>query len=346
MQTKVRMVVVGCGGMARHHLKKIVQQLDTTHIAALCDPDPAVFEQAGEIFAEAGLAMPPTWQSLDNMLMDIGDQLDAAFIITPHAYHHDQTVACLEAGLDVLLEKPMAVNAREAQSLIEARNRTGRLLVVAFQGSLSPQVRMGERLLRSGGLGQIHNISAVAWQNWKALTINSWRQNPVLSGGGFMFDTGAHVLNTVSDLAGENFVEVAAWFDNRDTPVDILAAAIGRLQSGALVTLNGCGDTIKSCFSDIRFFCSEGILQTTMWGDYLNVQRAGETELQPVEVPASMGVWQQFLAVRAGTLPNPCPPEVGLRMVQLWDALQASARQGGRPVPSSGALLQLPLNSL
>jgi predicted dehydrogenase len=337
MQTKVRMAMVGCGGMARHHLKKIAQQLDTTHIAALCDPNPAMFEQAGKLFEKAGLDMPPTWQSLEKMLTDAGDQLDAAFIITPHAYHHDQTVACLEAGLDVLLEKPMAVNAREAQSLIEARDRTGRLLVVAFQGSLSPQVRMGEKLLRSGELGQILNISAVVWQNWKAMTTNTWRQNPALSGGGFMFDTGAHVLNTVSDLAGEDFVEVAAWFDNRNTEVDILAAAIGRLQSGALVTLNGCGDTIKSCFSDIRVFCTEGILQTTMWGDYLNVQRAGRKKLRPIKVPDSMGVWQQFLAVRDGTLANPCPPEIGLRMVQLWDALQESARQGGRPVVGNGA---------
>ena len=71
------------------------------------------------------------------------------------AYHHDQTKACLEAGLDVLLEKPMVMNAKEARSLIETRDRTGKLLVVAFPGSLSPQIRTAVSMLRSGSLGSI-----------------------------------------------------------------------------------------------------------------------------------------------------------------------------------------------
>ncbi len=147
-----------------------------------------------------------------------------------------------------------------------------------------------------------------------------------------MNDTGAHMLNTIADLAGEDFVEVAAWFDQRGTAVDILAAAIGRLEAGALVTLNGSGDTIPSCWSDIRVFCTEGILQTTMWGDFLRVQRRGRKQLRKVKCPPSWGVWQQFLAVRSGEIENPCPPEVGLRMARLWDALQESAAQGGQPV--------------
>ena len=47
------------------------------------------------------------------------------------------------------------------------------------------------------------------------------------------------------------------------------------------------------------------------------------------EVPESLGTWQQFLAVRSGKMANPCPPEVGLRMAKLWDAIQKSAAQGG-----------------
>jgi predicted dehydrogenase len=148
-----------------------------------------------------------------------------------------------------------------------------------------------------------------------------------------MFDTGAHLLNTLSDLAGEPFVEVAAWFDFRDTPVDILAAAMGRLKSGVLVTINGCGDTIPTYGSDIRVFCTNGILQTGIWGGFLRVQRRGSKQLRAVKCPPTLGVWQQFLAVRSGQLDNPSPPEVGLRMSQLWDALQASAAQGGKPVP-------------
>ena len=121
------------------------------------------------LFVEAGLTAPPNQPDLDRLLREHGDRLDAAFIITPHAFHHDQTVACMEAGLDVLLEKPMVMNAGEARSLIAARDRTGRLLVVAFPGSLSPQIRTASAMLRSGELGRLWNISATVWQNWGAV---------------------------------------------------------------------------------------------------------------------------------------------------------------------------------
>jgi predicted dehydrogenase len=120
--------------------------------------------------------------------------------------------------------------------------------------------------------------------------------------------------------------------DNRGTPVDILGTVMARTRSGAFVTLNGCGDAIKSCSSDVRVFCQQGILRTGVWGERLQVQRQGQNDLVPVRVPASHGQWEQFLRVRKGDLENPCPPEVGLRMARLWDMIQASAAQGGQPV--------------
>ncbi len=267
-----------------------------------------------------------------DLLAAHAQELDAAFIITPHVLHFGQAKMCLEAGLDVLLEKPMVMSADEAKALIDVRDRSGRLLVVAFNGSLSPHVREAVRILRSGELGRILNIHGVIWQNWQPNTTGTWRQMPELSGGGFMFDTGAHLLNTVADLAGEEFVEVAAWLDNRGAPVDIAATVMARLHSGALVTLSGCGNTIPSCESDIRVFCTEGILRTGAWGRDLDIQRSGEEALTPVPVAANRGVWDQFMDVRSGRIPNPSPPEVGLRMARLWDAMQASAADGGKPV--------------
>ena len=127
-------------------------------------------------------------------------------------------------------------------------------------------------------------------------------------------------------------MEVAAWLDNRGRPVDILGTVMGRLRSGALVTMNGCGEAIPSCASDVRVFCSQAILHTDIWGQWLAIQRHGRKTLRKVKVPPSLGVWEQFLAVREGRIPNPCPPEVGLRMAKLWDAIKASAAQGGIPV--------------
>jgi len=331
------MAMIGCGGMARYHLTQILRHQDTTHITALCEPSPAAYAHACEVFQDAGLQPPPNEPRLDRLLAERAGELDAVLIVTPHVFHYEQAVACMEAGLDVLLEKPMVMNAVEASSLIAHRDRTHRLLVVAFNGSLSPQIRTAVRMLRGGELGQLLNIHAVVWQSWELYTMNTWRQEPAMAGGGFLFDTGAHLLNTTADLAGEEFVEVSAWLDNRGRAVDITGSIMARLASGAFVTLAGCGATIESCASDVRVFCTQGILRTGVWGERLEVQRAGDPDLQAVETPPSHGAWEQFLAVRSGRIANPSPPEVGLRMARLWDMVQLSAALGGRPVTPAKA---------
>ena len=329
MTQPVRLAMIGCGSMARGHARRILQQQDTSQIIALYDPTEAAYNEMVQVFADAGLTAPPNAASLESLLAENKGKLDVAFIVTPHAYHYQQARDCLEAGLDVLLEKPMVVTAEEAKSLIETRDRTGKLLVIAFNGSLSPQIRTVSKMLRSGELGAILNVVAFVWEDWKEHYKGHWKQDAKISGGGFMFDTGAHMLNTVADLVGEDFVEVAAWLDDRDRTVDILGCVMARTRSGALVTMNACGSAIPSCASEIRVFCTEAIIRADIWGKFLDIQRSGETELTPVPVPASTGAWEQFLAVRSGKIDNPSPPEIGLRMARLWDAIRASAAQDG-----------------
>lgn len=331
----VRTVMIGVGGMARHHIKQMLKMADTTEIVVVSDPSKEAYAETVKVFKAAGLKAPPNIPDLNELVTEYASKLDAAFIITPHAYHHDQTKLCMEAGIDVLLEKPMVMNAQEAESLIEIRDRTKRLLVVAFQGSLSPEIRTLDKMLRSGELGAILTISGTVWQNWGPNTVDTWRQDPPLSGGGFLFDTGAHMLNTIADIAGEDFTDVAAWLDNNNRPVDTRATVMGKLQSGAMVTIAACGETIPSCASEIFVFCTKAIIRTGQWGERLLIQKHGSSEFEEVPVPASMGVWEQFLAVRNGLIPNPAPPEIGLRMSRLWDAVQASAAQNGAPIKAN-----------
>jgi predicted dehydrogenase len=316
------------GSMARHHLDVILERGDT-HVTAICEPSTRAYDAAAAEFRRRGLRVPPNEPDWRRFVETFANRLDAVFIVTPHVLHFIQATACLEAGLDVLLEKPMVMTAEEASALIATRDRTGRLVVVAFQGSLSPHVREAARLLRSGDLGPILNINAVAWQDWAARTAGTWRQDPSSSGGGFLFDTGAHMMNTVSDIAGEPFSQVAAWLEDDGHPVEIRAVVMARLASGALVTMNACGSAIPSCQSDIRVFTSKAILRTGIWGEGLEVQRAGSDRIQRLRPTTNGHVWEQFLQVRGGEIPNPSPPEIGLRMAQLWDAIRDSAAHSG-----------------
>ncbi len=330
-----RIAVIGCGGMARTHVTQMLEHPETNQVVVVSEPSPDAYAALEKLFAKAGLTPPPNQPDLTCLLDEYAGKLDAAFIITPHVYHHQQAKLCLEAGLDVLLEKPMVVHADEALDLIATRDRTGRYLVVAFNGSLSPRIRKATALLRSGEFGPILSIAAAVWQNWGTSTNGSWRQIPEIAGGGFMFDTGAHMLNTIADLAGEDFVEVAAWLDNYKRPVDMIGAVMGRLASGALVTMQACGETIHTWSSDIKVFCPGAIIRTDAWGKFLEIQRDGEADFTPIEFTDLPNPWDQFLAIRTGQIPNVSPPEVGLRMAKLWDAIQESARQHGQPVSIS-----------
>lgn len=338
--SKVRTIIIGVGGMARHHIKTMLQQQDTTEIVALCDPSQQMLELASALFIKAGLPVPTTGPALEPLLQEFSGELDAALIVTPHAYHLKQATACLESGLDVLLEKPMVMNAREARKLIKTTKTTGKLLVVAFPGSLSPQIRTAKEILASGSLGKMQSVNGFVWQNWRNNTTNTWRQMPKLSGGGFLFDTGAHLLNTTCDLLGEDFAEVAAWLDNRGAPVDIIGTVMGKTKSGVYVTMHGCGDAFPTFASEVILVGTGGLLRTGIWGERLEVQlgKAKGLAFTPrrVKVPPSLGVWEQFLDVRAGKMENPCPPQVGLRMAKLWDAINQSTQQGGKPVTLKG----------
>jgi predicted dehydrogenase len=329
---KVRVAMIGAGGMARGHVRNILRQQDTTEVIVVSDPSEEAYAEMVAVFTNANLPPPPNEKDLAKLLNDYKGKIDVAFIVTPHAYHYEQAKACLEAGLDVLLEKPMVVTAAEAEDLIRVRDTTGKLLVIAFNGSLSHQIRTASAMLAAGEVGTIQNIVAYVWEDWSEHYSGHWKQMPEISGGGFMFDTGAHMLNTVSDLAGQDFVEVAAWLDNRGKAIDILGCVMGRLESGALVTMNSCGNSIHACASEIRIFTTGAIIRTGIWGEYLEIQREGEKQLQTVSVPASLGAWEQFYAVRSGKMKNPSPPEIGLRMAKLWDAIQASAAQNGVPI--------------
>lgn len=323
---KTKAIVVGTGGFARHHIRTMLEMPRSTTLVGLVEPSKASQEQTEAIFAERGLACPPFYDSIRQLIRAQGSP-HAALIVTPHKYHFEHASDCLKNGLDVLIEKPMVMNVQEARELIRLRDKTGRLLMVAFPGSLSPAIWEAKRLIARGTLGKITAISAFAYQNWKRLTVGTWRQDPHISGGGFLFDTGSHMVNTVVDLLGEEVARVSALLDNRGTPVEIASSVSGVSRSGVFFSLTGAGDSIQ-CNSEITVFGDKAVLKTGIWGESLSLKQQHQADFVPLKYPASKGPWEQFLKVRSGQRPNPCPAEVGLRFAGLMDMIRESAATG------------------
>lgn len=318
---KRSVIIVGTGGMARHHMNAMATMANT-RICGLVEVAEDQRQLTRELFARHVRPCPPFYDTIAALLEAQG-AADAAFINTPHKFHLGNATDCLKAGMDVLLEKPMVIDAAEARRLIQVRDRSRRLLVVAFPGSLSPAVKKAKQMIAAGKLGNVTSVSAYVHQHWKAATVGKWRQDPEISGGGFLFDTGSHMVNTVVDLIDEDVVEVCALMDNCGTRVDINSTVSGRFRGGTMFGLAAAGDSIH-CTSMVTVMGDKGVLQTGIWGERLLFKPVAASDFAPVAYPKSRGVWEQFLKVRAGQQANPCPPEVGLRFARLMDMIRDS----------------------
>ena len=105
---------------------------------------------------------------------------------------------------------------------------------------------------------------------------------------------------------------------------------MGRLASGALVTLNACGtgDPVMP-LGHPRLHDRGDPAHRASGASGWSSSEPAPSRLRKVRSVADIPVWEQFLNVRAGRVPNPSPPEVGLRMARLWDAIRESAARGG-----------------
>jgi predicted dehydrogenase len=279
----------------------------------------------------AGAARPRAFAEAGAMLAAMQGAMDAVYVATPHVAHAANAIAVLEAGFDLLLEKPMVTTVPEALALAEAERRSGRVVVIAFQGGLSPLVHDTKDRARRGDFGALVSVNAAIWEGWRDSYAGQWKQNPAISGGGFMFDTGAHMMNTVCVLADAGFERLSAYTNNRGIAVDLVCAVAARLDNGALVTFNAAGEGPPGCASAITFFYTNAIIRIDAWGAWREVTVGGvaspRERSEIVDTPM-----QTFLAVREGRLANPSTVANGLRFARLWDAIKQSAADNGAAV--------------
>ena len=142
----------------------------------------------------ADFGIPRQYKTVEAMLSD-GD-VDALVISTPNYLHAPQTIAALEAGVHVMVEKPMSMNAIEAEQICEAAEKSGKALMVAHCWRFDPEVRWLKE--HSGKLGRI--IRTKGYGVHKHWGPSGWFTHSEFAGGGAMADMGIHALDTVRFL--------------------------------------------------------------------------------------------------------------------------------------------------
>ena len=137
---------------------------------------------------------------------------DVAVVITPHYCHAEIAIYCMEAGCNVLGEKPMALEVAEADAMIETARRTGKLLAINFQHRQRPEVRAAHQLIQEGRLGKLQRLNMVTpWPRSAAYYGQaSWRATWHGEGGGVLMNQAPHDLDLVCHLMGRPDA-VVAW---------------------------------------------------------------------------------------------------------------------------------------
>ena len=237
----LRLGVIGAGLKAADYARGWAQMADVEIVAA-ADVVASSRERLAKVLEAANRAKPAEFGDAKAMLKAMRGRMDAVYVSTPHVEHAGNAIDVVEAGYDLLLEKPMVTTVPEALALAEAEIRTGKKVVIAFQGGLSPLVHDTRKRAARGDFGDLITVSASIWEGWSNSYAGHWKQKPEISGGGFMFDTGAHMMNTVCVLADSEFVKLSAFANNRGKAVDIATVVAAKLANGALVTFNAAGE--------------------------------------------------------------------------------------------------------
>ena len=143
---KVKVGIIGCGGIARgRHIPAYLAN-PHTQLAALYDPVPG---RAAQLAADYHAA---AYEDLEQMLCHPG--LDAVSICTPEQYHHDIAIAALRSGKHVLCEKPMAMNAVQAKEMEQEAVRSGKLLMISHNQRIYEPHWKARELIKEGVIGK------------------------------------------------------------------------------------------------------------------------------------------------------------------------------------------------
>ena len=186
---KVRVGIIGCGGIANGKHMPALASLDNVDMVAFCD---VIIERAEKAAKKFGTPDAKVYEDYKQLLED--KSIDVVHVCTPNRSHSFITVDALEAGKHVMCEKPMAINSVEAKKMLDAAERTGKKLTIGYQNRQRPDSIYMKKEALDGTFGEIYYAKAIALRRRAVPTwgvfLNEYEQ-----GGGPLIDIGTHSLD-------------------------------------------------------------------------------------------------------------------------------------------------------
>ena len=185
---KLRAGIVGCGGIANGKHLPAMQKSGLYEVVAFCD---IIIERAQETKEKFGTEDAKVFEDYRELLKE---DLDVVYVTTPNRSHAEISIAAMEAGRDVMCEKPMAKNYAEAQKMVETAERTHRVLNIGYQNRYRTDSLYLKEMCKSDELGEIYFAKAHALRR-RAVPTWGVFLNEEEQGGGPLIDIGTHALD-------------------------------------------------------------------------------------------------------------------------------------------------------
>ena len=290
MEKKViRVGSVGIGGISRGvHLPGIEKSPDL-QLVAVCDINPEALKYAQEKYGIDEAHCFADYHDLINC-----PDVDAVDISTPNDVHFEIAMAAVEAGKPFAVEKPMTMNAEEADILAKAAAEKGVPNMVCFSYRFKAAARYAKDLIEKGMLGKIYHVDMQYYQAWGLPWCNTplvWRFQKDRTGTGALGDLGSHALDLVRFVTGQEYTKLVGHTGNfiseREkldgsgmgvSDVDDFSNYMAELSDGGAATFRITRfATGRGYFQTMEVYGSEGALEYRL--DHFENNPTGEDEI-------------------------------------------------------------------
>lgn len=347
---KARVAVIGTGWWSTYTHIPGLQANPAAELVALCDPDEARLRNAAERYG-----ITRTYTSVDDLLRH--ERLDGAIVAVYHSAHYPVARACLEAGLPIMLEKPMVLHAAEGRDLLDRARAKGVEIIVGYPWHYTQTARRARDVIASGALGPIQFVISL----FASMVVEFYRGNPgayqplfqypvtgpsqrtysdaKIAGGGQGHLQVTHSAGLMFFVTGLRAARVSAYLEKFDLPVDLVDAISVRFAGGAVGVVGSTGNIAPgdSDQHELRIFCANGYVLLDMSRGNLTIRHHdGTTEqlgpLTPDDRYPRFATSANLVDLILGRDVNHSPGTVGLRCVELLDAAYRSAVEDGQSI--------------
>jgi len=317
----------GVLGIGKHFTQRVLPPLLKSPLVEVAAIASRELQKAKALAGEHGI--PAAYGSYEELADD--RSLEAVFIALPNHLHAEWIRRCADAGKHVLCEKPLAMNAAEAQAGVDHARRKGVRLMEAVMYRFHPQWRRALELVRAGEIGQVRAVhTTFGYNNTDPDNI----RNVLAYGGGALMDIGCYAVSAPRWLFGGEPRRVIGLFTRDETfKTDALCSAILDFGEGRATFTVG-----TQLFGNQRVDIAGSAGRMTIWvpfnafpdspGRLTVTTSVGEREPELPAVDQYGLEFEAFSRALREELPVPTPPEDAVANQKVLDALLASERTG------------------